>query len=1285
MFGMATSGSAKTFGEIFTIPDAQGDTFVLKLRESVTPEHIQETLNSYVVTDSIEANLRRALGFVHSALDSGNNQGVYLTGNFGSGKSHFMAVLYALLAQAPEARQVEELQPIIEEHEALTSKRFLQLTTHFIGSKSVEERLFSSVLNQLAATYPNATMPRLRKDSFLFEEASKIRSVMGDEAFFGALNEHTTDTEQSGNDDALSKLFTTISGGSATSTTWDAASFDAAVASVDVVERERLADALEKIFSRSRNAEGEWLSLSEGLYELSKFGAEQGCDAVVLYLDELILWLMFMVADPATFAREVQKLTLLVESDQKNFPIPVISFVARQRDLSTWVDSSFDSGSTLKARQEALAHQEGRFQNIALGEKNLPEIAHKRLLTPRDEAARQDLEASLATLQSKPDVLQTLLDGQNTSDTHQAATYEQFKLTYPFSPALVDTLVHLSAVMQRERTALKVMENLLIQQRDTGTIDKVIPVGDAFEELVTSSDRTDDSAQERFSKGRAFWYNKFRPVILRSNDVEDQEGVPDNELPKYVQADLRLGKTLMLSALAPNVPSLKNLTAPRLAALNHGSMTTLFSSDTTTRVLSKARQWSTYLPEVRVQSDSENPIISLVLDDVPWQDVLDSARSVDTPSKRKERIRTDLRHEFGVADVNPANDGSYQRDIVWRGTRRTVDVIFGNVRNAQDLPEDRFVSPFRDTLRFVVDYPFDEAGHTPAEDHARLEEMKNVGAGDRFTVVWLPQFFNHDTMSKLGNLVVSEHVTAPGRLGDYTQRIAMDQVDAVRVRLNEYKDNLSLALAESLRTSYGIREGATFPEGQAPLKALDQSLDIKIPSAPTLAAAVDKVIQDAFDQRYPEHPNFDSARALKAADFNRALGYIRKAATAEGGRADIEQRDRSLVRSIINPLRLGEVHDTHLIFNETVAGTTLADIDSSLRRQNFHVEDTVTVQAVREAVARVHATKCLNADTVDLFVGAWAAKNNRSWYRQHIQVLPAPAVGKMDRDMELRPVLLPERSEWNEALRIYALLSGNPLSPTLTSDSLQRFHEAAREFASLKEQEATSLVAALRSATSVIGVQEHSERLELAEAIQAFLSQVSNSSAPTDTVRITASYGGDPERIFGFTNTQANTSLAKAVEVTRELKRVTTGDLRFSLDAVLKGYKGGDETAGRILRAFTTSLTKVENASPIGAAVKVLKEEAEDWIQRHLQEPSTPPVDLVPPAPEGDTAPEPVDPQPAKNEGAMVIRHDRVAATVDVNAAAGSADVEAALEQVRATLSKSDTARYRIVVEKVTE
>ena len=53
-----------------------------------------------------------------------------------------------------------------------------------------------------------------------------------------------------------------------------------------------------------------------------------------------------------------------------------------------------------------------------------------------------------------------------------------FRNVYPFSPALVETLVAVSSVLQRERTALKL--TLLVSQRDSLEFGQIVPVGDLF-------------------------------------------------------------------------------------------------------------------------------------------------------------------------------------------------------------------------------------------------------------------------------------------------------------------------------------------------------------------------------------------------------------------------------------------------------------------------------------------------------------------------------------------------------------------------------------------------------------------------------------------------------------------------------------------------------------------------------------------------------------------------------------------------------------------------------------
>ena len=48
----------------------------------------------------------------------------------------------------------------------------------------------------------------------------------------------------------------------------------------------------------------------------------------------------------------------------------------------------------------------------------------------------------------------------------RAGDRDMFRQVYPFSPALVQTLVAISSLLQRERTALKLMLQLLVNQRD---------------------------------------------------------------------------------------------------------------------------------------------------------------------------------------------------------------------------------------------------------------------------------------------------------------------------------------------------------------------------------------------------------------------------------------------------------------------------------------------------------------------------------------------------------------------------------------------------------------------------------------------------------------------------------------------------------------------------------------------------------------------------------------------------------------------------------------------------
>src|SRR5215211_4170240 len=101
--------------ELIEIPEhvGKGD-FVFTLENAV--DHPGEVLRDYVVTEQLQECFGEALSLIQSAITSRESRASYLHGSFGSGKSHFMAVLYLLLAHIPQARAVPELQAPLEDH-----------------------------------------------------------------------------------------------------------------------------------------------------------------------------------------------------------------------------------------------------------------------------------------------------------------------------------------------------------------------------------------------------------------------------------------------------------------------------------------------------------------------------------------------------------------------------------------------------------------------------------------------------------------------------------------------------------------------------------------------------------------------------------------------------------------------------------------------------------------------------------------------------------------------------------------------------------------------------------------------------------------------------------------------------------------------------------------------------------------------------------------------------------------------------------------------------------------
>ena len=266
----------------------------------------------------------------------------------------------------------------------------------------------------------------------------------------------------------------------------------------------------------------------------------------MLFLDELVLWLASRASDVAFLSREGSKVVKLVEGDTAKRPAPIVSLIARQRDLRELVGDHVPGVESISA-VDVLRHSEGRFDTITLEDRNLPAIAEQRLLRPRSEQARQQLDDAFEAVRQQ-------LDERGERDVLLTDTGDltAFRRLYPFSPALVDALVALSGAMQRERTALKVMLQLLVDGRDRLEVGDLVPLGDLFDAINAGDEPLTELMRSQFAQARRLWTQRFEPVLLRNHDLQpdDVAALPSNH--PFV-TDARLVKSLLIAALVPEV------------------------------------------------------------------------------------------------------------------------------------------------------------------------------------------------------------------------------------------------------------------------------------------------------------------------------------------------------------------------------------------------------------------------------------------------------------------------------------------------------------------------------------------------------------------------------------------------------------------------------------------------------------------------------------------------------------------------------------------------------------
>ncbi|WP_300007713.1 PglY protein [Pseudonocardia sp.] len=1077
--------------ELIRIPERihQGD-FVLRLTEGV--EHARDTLDSYVITPQLRVAFDEALGLIGSALVEGRSKASYLHGSFGSGKSHFMAVLHALLRGETSARSRPELADALAAHPWLGERRFMLVPYHLIGAESLEAAVLGGYVSHVRRHHPDAPLPRVYRAQGLLADTRALRDSLGAEAFLARL---PAGGDENGGDDG---------DWGDVATGWTAAEVDSALDGPpdSGLARRLVADAV-PVFMPSyvdsvAGAANAFVPLDQGLSAISEHARDLGNDGLVLFLDELVLWLAGKIGDPAFVARETEKVAKLVESSDARRAVPIVSFVARQRDLRELMGARRTGAETLSF-QDQLSYWDGRFFTVTLEDRNLGLIAEKRILAPVDDAARDLLATAFRRTDALPGATRDILltDGDG----------EAFRRTYPFSPAFMQTLVHVSSALQRERTALKLMQQILVDRRDDLRLGELVPLGDLFDAIADGNDQPfTEKLKHEFDKARTLYRRTLRPMLLTQRELTEEQIEAGDGGPRLVafRSDDRLVKTLLLAALAPEVPAMGGMTARRLAALNHGSVRTPIPGQEIAEVSRRLRSWAGQVAELTVGGE-DDPSVTLELVSVDLGQILERVTHVDNDAARRRLFRELLLGALGVTD-----DGAFEigHPVVWRGSKRAVEIVYGNVRDRAELRDEVFTPAQDGRWRLVLDFPFDADTYSAAEDRNRLSELREQHA--RRCVAWLPAFVTGTVLAKVGTLVRIEHLLVGNRLDENATHLGAEDRQRARDLLRNQGDALRAELREVLRQAYGLAQPdpARVLEWSDHLISLDPALTPRLDVGRSFPDALTHLVDQCFAASYPEHPQLDPARrgtAVTAAELRTVLAVVRRAAEADGGRVETDRSERAALQRLAHPLQLGELHGGPFLLSRHWE----AEFERRAARDGG---SELPVRRVRGWLADLG----LETGVENLVIATYAELSRRAWVRAGQQVPPPATLDEVRDDMVLRPLTLPDPAAWAVAVERAGLLFGVAVPERVISPRSVAQFAAVSDAARLLRSPAAELVTLLEQYLPRLGVplppdqdrpdqaRPEPARLALAGAADRLLTELRGAEDPSGIVTVLA-------------------------------------------------------------------------------------------------------------------------------------------------------------------------------------
>ncbi|MPZ89548.1 MAG: hypothetical protein GEU81_16095, partial [Nitriliruptorales bacterium] len=456
---------------------------------------------------------------------------------------------------------------------------------------------------------------------------------------------------------------------------------------------------------------------------------------------------------------------------------------------------------------------------------------------------------------------------------------------------------------------------------------------------------------------------------------------------------------------------------------------------------------------------------------------------------RRAKIRELLAEALGLELGGGLTPETHTR--VWRGSRRTVDVRFANVRDETDIPDSELRAV--DRSRVVIDFPFDDPGRGPADDLVRVENLRQAN-GPSPTVCWLPLFLTEQSLDRLGRLVVLEYILTGDRFEGFTTHLApQDRVEA-RHLLRNQAESLRGQLFDVLRQAYGLEipdqrwvRTDIRPRDQFP--TLDPTLAVRPPAAATLRDAFERLLDQVMAHRHPAHPEFEEE--VRLGDLRTALRHVQRAAGQRDRRVDIPQPDRKPVRKVLGPLKIATTGEAHIVLDRHWR-------DHFHRKQAEHPGVPVTVERLKRWIDEPQPMG-LDDRVANLVIAAYVIADDRVLI--HAGQPVEPNVERLDPATEVVTQKLPSEQEWEVARDRAQAVFGLAASPLRSAANVAHLVAGMHEVAATHAEDCRRLVGALDAAATRIGVDAQADRLRTARAARDLVHGIRAADA-ADAVRL---------------------------------------------------------------------------------------------------------------------------------------------------------------------------------------